>query len=127
MTIDGVLTLAKAKKRAKALLGEVAHDRDPLAERRKADARKEATFQSIAERYLVREGKRLRTVDELRAMLERLVYPRLGALPIDDVRRSDIVRLLDRIEDERGATMSDRTLACLRRIMNWHASRSDDF
>jgi integrase len=35
--------------------------------------------------------------------------------------------LLDRIEDESGPVMADRTLAIVRRILNWHASRSDDF
>jgi len=34
MAIDGVLNLEAARKRARALLGEVAHDRDPLQERR---------------------------------------------------------------------------------------------
>jgi integrase len=37
------------------------------------------------------------------------------------------VRLLDTIEDENGPVMADLTLAYLRRIMNWHAGRSDDF
>jgi integrase len=59
--------------------------------------------------------------------LERLVYPSLGARPIAEIRRSDIVRLLDQIEDERGAAMADRTLSIIRKIMNWHAARSDDF
>jgi hypothetical protein len=40
MTIDGVLGLIGARKRAKILLGEVARDRDPLQERRKAMRRK---------------------------------------------------------------------------------------
>jgi integrase len=35
--------------------------------------------------------------------------------------------LLDRIEDQNGPVMADRTLAIARRIMNWHASRSDEF
>jgi integrase len=35
--------------------------------------------------------------------------------------------MLDRIEDENGATIATRTLAYVGRIMNWHASRSDDF
>jgi integrase len=43
------------------------------------------------------------------------------------VKRSDIVRLLDRIEDENGASMADHVLAYLRRIFNWHASRADDY
>jgi integrase len=57
----------------------------------------------------------------------RLVYPKLGARPIADILRSEIVRLLDRIADENGPVMADMTLAFLRRIMNWHARRSDDF
>ncbi len=53
MTIDGVLGLAAARKRAKGLLGEVARDKDPLQERRKTAALTENTFQSIAAEYLV--------------------------------------------------------------------------
>jgi hypothetical protein len=66
-------------------------------------------------------------VAERRVTLERLVYPRIGAQPISTIRRSDVVRLLDRIEDENGPVMTDRTLAYIRKIMNWHASRSDEF
>ena len=59
-------------------------------------------------------------------MLKRLVPPALGARPIGDIKRSEIVALLDEIEDERGPVMADRMLATLRRVMNWHASRDDD-
>jgi hypothetical protein len=49
MTINGVLDLSKARKRAKALLGEVAHGRDSLAEKRKAKVTAANTLKSIAE------------------------------------------------------------------------------
>lgn len=62
-----------------------------------------------------------------KATLERLVYPTLGDRPINDIRRSEIVRLLDTIEDESGPAAADKTLAFIRRVLNWHASRSDDF
>jgi integrase len=127
MTIDGVLGLAAARKHARALLGEVAKDRDPLQERRARRALAEDTFKSIAEEYFAREGKKLRTVGDRQRALERLVYPQIGEQPINAIRRSDISRLLDRIEDESGPVMADRTLAYIGRIMNWHASRSDDF
>ena len=127
MTIDGVLGLAAARKRAKGLLGEVARDKDPLQERRKATALTENTFQSTAEVYLSREAKKLRSVDQRRGMLKRLVYPRLGSRQINDIRRSDLVKLLDQIEDANGPVMADRTLATIRKILNWHASRSDEF
>jgi integrase len=130
MKIAGVLGLVGARKRAKKLLGQVADDKDPLHDRReqqrKAIARTEHTFEKIAEEYLAREGKGLRTLGQRRRMLKP-VYKRLGSTPIDDIRRSDIVSLLDMIEDESGPVMADRTLATVRRIMNWHASRSDEF
>ena len=99
MKIAGVLGLIGARKRAKILLGEVARDRDPLQERRKATVRTEDTFQKIAENYLSREGTALRTVEQRRRMLDRLVYDRFGSRPIDDIRRSDVVKLLDEIEE----------------------------
>src|SRR4051794_34438176 len=126
MKIAGVLGLAGARKHAKSLLGDVARNRDPLQERRKAAARTEDTFQKIAENYQAREGRALRTADQRRRVLERLIYPRLGARHIDDIRRSDIVKLLDEIEDANGPVMADRTLGIIGKIMNWHASRSDD-
>jgi hypothetical protein len=127
MAIDGVLNLEDARKRARALLGEVAHDRDPLEERRAKVARERDTFRAVAESYFDREGKKLRSGDHRRHALARLVYPIMGSRPIADIRRSDIVRLLDKIEDNSGPVMADRTLAYVRRVMNWHASRSDEF
>jgi integrase len=132
MAIDRVLTLDQARKRARVLLGQVANGADPLAERRKAAAAAGNTLRSICEEYLGREAKRkdgkLRSLDQRRAMLERLVYPHpIAARPIDDIKRSDLVRLLDKVDDERGASMADHVLAILRRIMVWHMSRSDDF
>jgi integrase len=84
------------------------------------------TFQAVCEDYLAREGAKLRTVEWRRQVLERLVYPVLSK-PIDDIRRSDVVRLLDQIEDQNGPVMANKTLAVIRKIMNWYASRSDDF
>jgi integrase len=123
----GGLSLARAKQEARGIIGAVARGGDPLAERRKAAAAAENTLQSIAEEYLARDGAALRSNHNQRLVLVRLVYPKLGARPIADIRRSEIVRLLDRIADENGPVMADMTLAFLRRIMNWHARRSDDF
>jgi integrase len=127
MAIDGVLNLEDARKRARALLGEVAHDRDPLQERRAALSRERDTFGAIAESYFAREGKKLRSSEERRQTLARLVYPVMGGRAVADIRRSDIVRLLDKIEDANGPVMADRTLAYMRKVFNWHAGRSDDF
>lgn len=127
LAIKAALKLGEARKEARAIIGAVAKGRDPLAERRKAEGAATNTLKAVADDYFKREGKRLRTVKEREVTLTRLVYPKLGAQQINEIKRSEIVRLLDRIEDESGAVMADRTLAYLRKVMNWHASRSDDF
>jgi integrase len=114
---------------AAAALHQVEQGIDPgeaKARRATAPAAPEI-FEVIADEYLNREGKRLRSAEEWRATLKRLVHPTLGARQISEIRRSEIVRLLDRIENERGPVMADSTLAIVRTIMNWHAARSDDF
>jgi hypothetical protein len=86
MRIDGVLDLSKAHKRAKALLGEVAHDRDPLAEKRKAEVTATNMLKSIAEDYLKREGKNLRNV-ERRSIFKRNISRGLGLSPVPMTKR----------------------------------------
>ena len=127
LTIDGVLSLDEARKEAKKTLGSVAKGGDPLAERRAKLAAGADTLKSITEEYLARETKRLRSIAQRRSVLERHVFPKLGARPIADIKRSEIVRLLDHVEDTAGPVASHIVLAYLRRVFNWHASRSDDF
>ncbi len=128
----GKITPEDARNLARSILGQVAHGRDPAAERRKAEGSVGNTLRSVVENFLVRGAHdrnkiKLRTVDAQRATFERLVYPTLGARQIDGIKRSDINELLDTIEDERGPRMASLTLAYLSRVMNWHASRVDDF
>jgi integrase len=123
----GKITPEQARTLAQGILGSVAGGRDPAKERRKAKTSAENTLRSVAENYLAREGGQLRTADVRRATLKRLVYPALGARQIDEVKRSEINRLLDNIEDDHGSRVASLTLAYLRRLMNWHAARSDDF
>src|SRR5262249_31159095 len=76
---------------------------------------------------LHREAGKLRSGHLRRQTLERLVYPAIGAMPLSELKRSHIVAMLDEIEDQCGAKMADLTLAFVRKIFNWHASRVDDF
>jgi integrase len=127
MTIPLVLGLEKARKRARVLLGQVGEGRDPLGERRKEKDAQQNTLRAISEEYFARKGKHLRSAYEWRRNLERAVFPVLGSFPISEIRRSDIARLQDKIEDERGAAAADTAFAILRGIMSWHSARTDDF
>jgi hypothetical protein len=126
-----LLTLAKARELGREAILAAKQGRDPAAEhkaaRRKAEAAAADTLQAIAEEYLAREGRKLRTAKQRRATLQRLVYPKLGDRPIGEIKRSEIIRLLDHIEDERGPRMADVTLGILSRIMSWHSIRDGEF
>jgi integrase len=125
ITLSSVLNLDSARKEARKILGEVARGEDPAQERRKVA--NPNTLKAVAERYLEREGRKLRSAPRRKADLERLVYPTLGNRPIESIKRSDINALLDTVEDERGAAMADSILGTLRRICGWHAIRDDGY
>jgi integrase len=127
----GQVSLAAARKAAAAALFDVHEGRDPAAAKMAAKAKEAGaaadTVQAICERYLSREGSKLRTVAARQNALKRLVYPAIGAVPINELRRSRIVALLDKIQDKCGDRTADLALAYLRRVLAWHASRVDDF
>jgi integrase len=131
LTLQAGIGLAAARKAAADALYEVQQGRDPCAAKRHLKQAQrlvaQDTFRSVAEEYQRREGSRLRSANWRRGVLARHVYPTLGERPIGDIRRSEIIRLLDRIGDGSGGPMADRVLSLIRRIMNWHATRSDDF
>jgi integrase len=120
-------SVLRAVNEAGALRQRIDRGEDPLDDRRKREGATNTTLKAVCEEYIKGDGKSLRTVEWRQQVLKRLVYPELGAKQIGDIKRRDIGRLLDKIEDENGPTMADRTLAVVRKVMNWHALRSDDF
>src|SRR5262249_1425398 len=126
------LPLAEARKLAITAREEAAQGVNPSAaakaKRIAADAAKLDTVVAVCEKCLDLKGPKLRTADQQRAILRRLVYSTpLGSMPIESVKRSDVVRLLDRIEAQNGACTADTVLAMLRRTFHWHELRSDEF
>jgi hypothetical protein len=98
----GTLSLDAARAWAKRIVGAVMDGRDPLGEEQKARTAAGSTFKSIAEKFLDTEGKSLRSADERRKMFERYVYPRLGGKSIAEIKRGDIIQLLDNLRDSSG-------------------------
>jgi integrase len=131
LTLPAGVTLAQARKLAADAVYEVARGHDPSVAKKATQARvadaAANTVEAVCREYLRREGGKLRTGRDRELVLGRLVYPILGNRPVDAVTRIDVTRLLDRIEDDSGPRMADLTLAFLRRIFNWHATRTDRF
>jgi integrase len=139
--LHGQITPDQARALAKKAAGEVASGGDPVEERDKEKSAATSTLKAVCEDYLTREcgmkrdaegkatfeGGNIRSGDQRLSAFERLVYPTLGNWQIDAVKRSQVVKLLDTIEDEHGPSMAHSTLAYLSKVFNWHASRTDDF
>jgi integrase len=120
----GAISLAEARDTAREWLSQIRKGIDPQAQ---ALERRGETFEAIASGYLTRVAKDHRSRDKTEATLTRLVYPAFGSRPIDSIARSDVVRLLDQIEDANGPMMANQVLGNISRVMDWHATRSDNF
>jgi integrase len=93
------------------------------------------TVADVCNSFLRLDGRKLRSRDHYRRLLERLVFPVLGDKPVGAVKKSMIAKMLDDIKagkggakhNEGGEAMGKITFAVVSRILNWHAARSDDF
>jgi Arm DNA-binding domain len=131
LTLPISIGLKAARLEAGKVAYAVVQDVDPGAAKRTARLERQraasGTLSAIADEYFRREGIKLKNVKPRRAVFDNHIAPVLGRVNIDDLRRSDVVKLLDGIEDTAGPAAADAALARLRRILNWHSTRTDGF
>jgi integrase len=117
-----LLKVKEARDRARAVLGNP----------QKALAQAETgSFQEVAEqfikRYVMNPEKPLHSQREIERCLKKYVYPEWGTERFRDIKRDHVSELLDRIVEKHGPVQADRVLAIIRKLMNWHATRSSDY
>jgi integrase len=129
--LHGDITPDLARKKALKVAGEVRDGGEPLSASAIARSRRQAASHSLSElldNFMARYVRpNLRSADEIGRCFDVYVRPVLGSKPIYDIRRRDVVEMLDRIEDNNGPVMCDRVLAHLRKAFNWQAARDDVF
>jgi integrase len=125
----GAISLKDARKLASKARLKAGDGINPAEEKRKAkrEAEKDAreTFEAVARNYLKREGGKLRTAWQCERVLVKQIFPAVGAMCIDDIRKKDVTRMLDAVEDDSGKRSADVCLAYFQIVCNWHASRTD--
>lgn len=90
-------SLAKARAEAHAVLRDIRDGKDPRAEKAARRAALEAgqlTVSDLADRWLaeyVRIKLKPRTVSDYERLVEHRIRPRLGALPVSKVTKSDVI------------------------------------
>jgi integrase len=116
------MTIAAAREDARNILNRV---RAGLS----AVEAKGETFGAVAENWFKRhvDSNGLRSRAKIVDLINRHISVDFRARELATIRRSDVVALLDEIEDDHGAPQADLVLSIIRRIMFWHASRIDDY
>lgn len=115
-------SLAEARRIARVKLGEVAAGEDPAEER--TIARTAPTFADLAEQYLERYARpRKRSWKEDQRMLTLDLLPAWGRWPATEVKKRDVLRLLDAIVDRGAPIVANRTRALISRIYSWGIER----
>jgi integrase len=122
-------SVLKAVREARNLRQRVDRGENPLEDRAPPTAVKSVSdvLEDFMTRYVRNKERPLRSADHIESAFDRLVKPRIGKLGVYEVRRSHIAEMLDRIEDEAGPVMADRTRAYLRKALAWYAERDDQF
>jgi integrase len=112
--------IADAREKARAIIAAV---------KAGEDRRGPQSFQTVAEEWLRRHVDKngLRDGYEVRRVLYKHVMPAWGGREFESIRRGDVAKLLDDVEDESGTRTSDKALSAISSICHWYEKRSQDY
>jgi integrase len=116
------MSIDAARERARAILQRVRAGLpavEPKAE----------TFAAVVANWLKRhvEANALRSSREIARLLAVHVLPVWQDREFTSIRRCDVAALLDHVEDHHSARQADYVLNVVRSVMNWYATRHDDY
>ncbi|MCZ6592157.1 MAG: tyrosine-type recombinase/integrase [Alphaproteobacteria bacterium] len=116
------LSLADARDNARKVLREVGIGNDPAEE--KQQQRKGATFGLVAEQYMrehAMPNKKSWRGD--RGALDRDLLPAFSNRKVSDIKRGEVIAMLQSIKDRGAPITANRTLEIVRKIYNWALAR----
>ena len=119
------VTLAAARARAHAALGEVADGGDPgrekIEERRRPDVE---GFEALIDEFIEKYAKpRNRGWRETERILRRDFLARWGNRAVSSIQKSEVTEIIDRIVKRGSPGSAERSFAILRRFFNWCVER----
>jgi integrase len=115
-----------AVREARTLRQRIDRGEDPLAARAPDQG---LTVGDVLDRFVAGyvKARAQRSGAETIKTIDRLVRPAIGRIGIHAIKRSDVMRMLDRIAEQRGPSMSDRVLAIVGKCFGWWSLRDDTF
>ena len=86
------------------------------------------SFEAVAAEWMKRhvDAKGLRSKHEIERHVDRMNKAWTGR-DFNSIRRVDVAKLLDRIEDKHGTRQADYALAVIRGMANWYSARHENY
>lgn len=117
------MTLKAARIRAGEVADQMSAGVDPTAEKRAARTAIRDSFEAVADEWLKRDQAGNRSADEVRRVIERDVKTQWHGRMITDIRRRDVLELIDGIADRGAVTLARRVHSHLHRLFRWSVGR----
>lgn len=102
-----------------------------------AEETKDMAFSKIAEEFVTRYLDTRTRGKEGARIVRRYLIPYFKDIPINQISRKDIAKMMDDLSDRKfqpepgktvgGPVMADRALGRLTKLMNWYQTRDDEF
>jgi len=113
------ISLAQARKLATAALGELVSGVHPRERRRQAN-----TFAALADQFLRRPAAaKLRTAAAIEKVINRHLVPRWGTRIAGEIRRADVIAMLEAIGEKSGPYMASKVLVLASSIYRFGVTR----
>lgn len=115
------LSLADARKKARQVMIDAERGKD--AGKKKQELLQAPTFKQLCDMYLEKHAIHKRSFKEDKRKIEHDLLPAWGTVKAHEVKRRDVIRLLDKIVDRGSPISANRTLALIRKIYNFGIER----
>jgi integrase len=121
------LSLTEARQKAADAAVKVQRGDDPIIERKRSESRSKNTVNALLDAFVADHVSGLRSGDQVERAFNVYVRPRIGAVSIYSLKRSDIATMLNEIKEQNGPVMADLVLAHTRKAFNWQMVQDDEF
>ncbi len=119
------LTLQQAREQARVILLQVASGADP--QQQKVEKKAQIGKDRVADLYALFAAQHVeqnRSARETKRIFEHDILPKIGIRSVHEIRKTDLIRIVQDV-DQRGARiMANRVLAAMRKFFNWLVSRA---
>jgi integrase len=117
-----VMTIEAAREQARTILQRV---RAGLPAVESVGETFDDVYKNWLERVVIRKG--FRSCTKIENYVQRYLPTQFRERIFTTIRKGHVIALLDKVEDSYGAAQAETILGIVRQIMNWYATRTDDY